>query len=152
MKVRPLSDADALAISAWRYPGPYSTYNVAEMYSSERGVWAVDRGSELVGYCCFGPEARVPGVDEQEGTLDVGYGMDPELVGRGFGRSFVGAILDFALAEFAPKRFRLLILGWNQRSAKVARALAFQEEGMVRSVAGDFLVMVRINPVSEGTG
>jgi ribosomal-protein-alanine N-acetyltransferase len=143
MQVRPLSDADAKAISAWRYPGRYSTYNVVEIYSSEQGVWAVERGSELVGYCCFGPEARVPGVDEEEGTLDVGYGMAPDLVGHGLGRSFVGAILDFALAEFFPKRFRLLILSWNQRSLQLARALAFEETGMVRSVAGDFLVMVR---------
>ena len=143
MKVRPLSAADGQAISVWRYPGRDSTYNVVEMYSSEQGVWAVERESELVGYCCFGPEARVPGVDEEEGTLDVGYGMAPDLVGHGLGRSFVGAILDFALAEFSPKRFRLLILSWNLRSSQLARALGFEEEGIVHSVAGDFLVMVR---------
>jgi [ribosomal protein S18]-alanine N-acetyltransferase len=152
IKVRPLSVPDAQAISRWRYPGRYSTYNVVERYSSEQGVWAVARGSQLVGYCCFGPEARVPGIDEQEGTLDVGYGMHPDLVGQGLGRSFVGAILDFALAEFSPNRFRLLILSWNRRSSQLARALGFEKEGGVHSVAGDFLVMVREAEPGEERG
>ncbi|HEX3326201.1 MAG TPA: GNAT family protein [Actinomycetota bacterium] len=143
MEVRPLADADALAISAWQYPGRDSTYDVNEVFTSEQGVWAVDDGSKLVGYCCFGPEARVPGIDEEEGTVDVGYGMAPDLVGRGLGRSFVAAILDFAVAEFSPQRFRLLILSWNQRSLKVAEALGFEQEGVTPSVEGDFVIMVR---------
>jgi [ribosomal protein S18]-alanine N-acetyltransferase len=146
MEIRPLSETDALAISAWRYPGRYSTYNINEVFTSEQGVWAMDDGSRLVGYCCFGPEARVPGVDEEEGTLDVGYGMAPDLVGQGLGRSFVAAILDFALAEFSPRRLRLLILSWNQRSQKVAKALGFEQEGVTPSVEGDFLIMVRCVP------
>jgi [ribosomal protein S18]-alanine N-acetyltransferase len=143
VEIRSLSDADAQAISAWRYPGRYSTYDVIEVLTSDRGFWAVDHGGKLIGYCCFGPEGRIPGVEEEEGTLDVGYGMDPNFVGRGLGRKFVAAILDFAVAEFAPGRLRLLILVWNRRSLKVARALGFREQGITGSVEGDFLVMVR---------
>jgi RimJ/RimL family protein N-acetyltransferase len=146
MEVRPLSDADALAISAWRYPGRYSTYDVNEVFTSEQGVWAVDEGPKLVGYCCFGPEARVPGVDEEEGTIDVGYGMAPDLVGQGLGHSFVAAILDFAVAQFSPRRLRLLILSWNPRSLKVAEALGFEQEGVTPGAEGDFLIMVRSVP------
>ena len=131
----------------WRYPDEYSTYDVGEIVAPADGCWAVEDEGELVGYCCFGPEARVPGVEEEEGTLDVGYGMRPDLVGKGFGRAFVEAIVDFAEGEFSSQRLRLLILSWNQRSRKVAEALGFQNIGIAESGEGDFLVMTR--PTSE---
>ena len=142
-EIRSLKVADARAIAAWRYPDEYSTYDVGEVVTSSRGFWAVTNEDELVGYCCFGAEARVPGADEEEGTLDVGYGMRPDLVGHGHGREFVAAILEFASSEFGAQRLRLLILDWNQRSRKVAQALGFEEQGIVRSDEGDFLVLVR---------
>jgi [ribosomal protein S18]-alanine N-acetyltransferase len=141
--VRPLTPPDADAIATWRYPGRYSTYDVREVVTPDRGVWAVEHDDELVGYCCFGPEARVPGVAEQGGTLDVGYAMRPDLVGRGLGRGFVEAILSFASAEFSPQRLRVLILRWNERSRKVAEACGFERRAIVPSGEGDFLVMIR---------
>lgn len=82
MEVRPLANADAEAIATWSYPGRESTYDVGAIVTAEQGIWAVEDSTELVGYCCFGLEARVPGVDAEEGTLDVGYGMRPDLVGK----------------------------------------------------------------------
>lgn len=146
MEVRPLTQTDAESIATWRYPGRYVTYDVGETLTPERGVWAVEHGGELVGYCSFGHEARVPGVVEEEGILDVGYGLRPDLMGHGLGGVFVGAILDFAISTFRPPRFRLLILGWNDRSRKVAEALGFRSEGVARSTEGDFLVMTREAP------
>jgi [ribosomal protein S18]-alanine N-acetyltransferase len=141
--------ADAEAIATWRYPGRESTYDVGAIVTAEQGIWAVEDSAELVGYCCFGVEARVPGVDAEEGTLDVGYGMRPDLVGKGSGRAFVGAILAFGVNEFSPQRLRLLILTWNARSRKVAEALGFQQEGIVPSTEGEFRVMIR--PSGDGT-
>ena len=107
------------------------------------GYWAIVRVDDLVGYCCFGAEARVPGVDEEPDTLDVGYGMRPDLMGQGHGRAFVTCILRFAMDRFSPKRLRLLILGWNDRSRNVAETLGFERRGEVGSQEGTFLVMVR---------
>ncbi len=143
MEVRSLTKSDAAAIATWRYPDRYSTYDVGEILTPERGFWAVAHETELVGYCCFGHEARVPGVHEEDGTLDVGYGMRPDLVGQGLGPVFVTAILDFAVAEFSLPRLRLLILNWNERSRKVAEALGFDEKGVARTSQGDFLIMMR---------
>jgi ribosomal-protein-alanine N-acetyltransferase len=143
MQVRPLTDADARAIATWRYPGRDATYDVGEIVTAEQGHWAVVRGDELVGYCCFGVEARVPGVGEEAGTLDVGYGIRPDLVGHGLGPTFVSAILRFGIEEFSPKRLRLLILAWNERSRKVAERLGFRRESITTSDEGDFLVMRR---------
>jgi ribosomal-protein-alanine N-acetyltransferase len=143
MKVRPLTEADGEAIAGWRYPGRYSTYDAHEVFTPAHAAWAVDDGAELVGFCCFGHEARVPGVGEEAGTLDVGYGMRPDLMGRGIGRTFVGAILDFGIREFSPRRLRLLILDWNERSRRVAEALGFTQERVAPSTEGNFIVMVR---------
>ncbi|HEX5901526.1 MAG TPA: GNAT family N-acetyltransferase [Actinomycetota bacterium] len=143
MEVRHLTKSDAVAIARWRYPGRYATYDVGEIVTPERGFWAVGHGADLVGYCCFGHEARVPGVVDEDGVLDVGYGMRPDLTGHGLGRVFVRAILDFAVDMYSPQRLRLLILDWNDRSLKVAEALGFQSEGVQESTEGDFVVMTR---------
>ena len=147
MEVRPLTDAQGGLIASWRYPSRYSTYDVGEIVTAADGYWAVvGEGEELVGYCCFGQEARVPGVDEEQGTLDIGYGMRPDYVGKGLGRIFVAAIVDFAVDNFRPQQLRLLILSWNLRSRKVAEALGFQNTGIARSGERDFLVMTRSAP------
>jgi RimJ/RimL family protein N-acetyltransferase len=144
MEIRPQAKADTEAIAAWRYPGRYSTYDVgdvAEIDASANG-WAVTHEDELVGYCSFGASARVPEIEAEEGALDVGYGMRPDLMGRGLGRAFVAAILDFGVKEFSPQRLRVHILSWNERSRKVAAALGFEEERIAPSSQGDFVVMV----------
>jgi RimJ/RimL family protein N-acetyltransferase len=146
MKIRTLTETDAEAVATWRYPGRYQTYDVTEDVTSEAGFWAVEHEATLVGYCCFGHEARVPGAVEEADMLDIGYGMRPDLMGKGLGREFVGAILDFAIRRFSPNRLRLLILDWNDRSRKVAVALGFESEGVLRSAGGDFLVMTRATP------
>jgi RimJ/RimL family protein N-acetyltransferase len=150
MEIRMLTEADSEAIATWRYPGRYATYDPDEPVTPEGGSWAVEHEGELVGYCSFGHAARVPGIEEEEGTLDVGYGMRPDLMGRGLGREFVGAILDHATGEFSPGRFRLLILDWNERSQRVAAVLGFRKEDVVRSIEGDFLVMTRELPPQAG--
>lgn len=141
MEIRPLTDADGRSIATWRYPDRYSTYDVGEVVTAADGFWAVEHDTELIGYCCFGGEARVPGVDEEAGTLDVGYGLRPDMVGQGHGPAFVDAILQFGVDEFAPERLRLLILSWNERSRKVAERLGFTQVGDVESAEGRFLIM-----------
>jgi RimJ/RimL family protein N-acetyltransferase len=141
MEVRQLTLADAMEIATWRYPGRYATYDVIEVITAERGFWAVDDEGQLVGYCCLGHEARVPGVVEEPGVLDVGYGMRPDLMGQGSGPGFIRSILGFASIEFSPRRFRLLILDWNARSRAAARSVGFEEDTSVVSNEGTFVVM-----------
>jgi ribosomal-protein-alanine N-acetyltransferase len=137
--VRDLTDADVADILTWRYEGRYSTYDVTGGVSPGLGYFAVEHGRRLVGYCCFGAEARVPGVGERAGTLDVGYGMRPELVGRGLGRQFVGAIVAFGRERFQPSRLRMLVLRWNERSLRTASRHGFE----VVAAHGDFDVLER---------
>ena len=144
MKVRALTSADAAAIAAWRYPGRYATYDCDGPADLEHDHWAVtDARGELVGYCAFGAAARVAGAAPEAGTLDIGYGMRPERMGGGDGRRFVAAILEFALQSDDPRRLRLFVLDWNERSRRVAAAHGFVVQGAMEGDGERFLVMVR---------
>src|ERR1043166_4070523 len=98
LEVRALTEADAREISDWRYEGPWSVYDsrpedglmpLDEDYLAVAGAY----GGPLGGFCCSGSEARVPGLAEVPGVLDVGFGMDPARVGRGHGVEFGTAVL-----------------------------------------------------------
>jgi len=143
MEVLPLTASQARTIASWRYPGAYATYDFAAADELARDHWAVIESGELVGYCCFGPPARVPGAHERPGTLDLGYGLAPERMAQHAGRRFVGAILEFAEKRFEVDQFRLYILDWNRRSQKVAEALGFAFESILKSGEGTFMVFVR---------
>ena len=144
MEVRALTSADAAAIAAWRYPGRYATYDCDAPADLERDHWVVTgERDELVGYCAFGAAARVSGAAAEAGTLDIGYGMRPERMGGGEGRRFVAAILEFALGREDPRRLRLFVLDWNERSRRVATAHGFVVQGAVEGDGERFLVMVR---------
>jgi [ribosomal protein S18]-alanine N-acetyltransferase len=143
VEVRALTGADAATIAAWRYPGPYSTYDFDEPPAPRADHYAVTESDELIGYCCFGAPARVAGAEEERGTLDVGYGLAPDLMGRRLGPRFVGAILEFALERYDPDRLRLYVLEWNERSRKVAAGHGFAVASVLPSAEGPFLVMVR---------
>ena len=140
MRARELTVDEAGRPLGWRYPEPYATYDAEGPLRRELGFFAVeDDTGGLVGYGCVGAEARVPGVEEVAGTVDVGYGMRPDLTGQGRGREFVGAILERVLAEHPNARLRMSILRWNERSRRVAEAHGFRIVG----AAGAFDVLVR---------
>jgi [ribosomal protein S18]-alanine N-acetyltransferase len=145
VRARKLTVDEAERPLGWRYSGPYATYDAEGPLRPEHGFFAVeDDAGSLVGYACVGAEARVPGVDEEPGTVDVGYGMRPDLTGQGHGREFVGAILAYVVARDPDARLRMSILRWNERSRRVAQAHGF---GIV-GAAGEFDVLVREAPHS----
>lgn len=140
MQARELTVEEAERPLGWRYPEPYATYDTEGPLGRDLGFFAVeDEDGELVGFGCTGVEARVPGVEEEPGTVDVGYGMRPELVGRGLGREFVGAVVARAAEANPSARLRMSILRWNDRSRRVAEAHGFRVVGR----AGEFDVLVR---------
>jgi [ribosomal protein S18]-alanine N-acetyltransferase len=123
-----MSQADAEAIALWRYPEPYSFYDwtadaddLAELLDpASRGdaYFAVDADAgDLVGYFSFKPR--------DGGTLEIGLGLCPEQTGRGLGRSFVEAGLDYARERFAARSFTLAVATFNERAIKVYERAGF---------------------------
>ena len=135
-----LTPDEATRPLGWRYEGAYATYDVRGSLGSGRDFFAVEgENGELVGYGCTGAEARVSGVEAEERTVDVGYGMRPDLTGQGRGREFVGTVLEHVVEQHPEARLRMSILKWNGRSRRVAEGHGFRVIGR----AGDFDVLVR---------
>jgi [ribosomal protein S18]-alanine N-acetyltransferase len=127
MRVEPLTEAHARAISEWRYEFPYEWYDTStdprriEMFAKpdEHELRAVvDDVGELVGFFNFvhhGTEIRL------------GLGMRPDLTGHGLAQPFIEAGLDYARDEWQPRRFRLWVASWNERALRAYRRAGFRE-------------------------
>jgi RimJ/RimL family protein N-acetyltransferase len=154
-EIAPMTERDARAVTLWRYDAPYSDYdmdcNPDELLG--RNYHAVkERERGLVGYCCYGAEARVPGghaagaYEDPEG-LDVGLGLRPELTGRGWGPAILEEILVYADGQFAPARYRLSVAAWNERAIRAYEKAEFRPvlafRGPTPRDAWEFVLMVR---------
>ena len=132
MRVRDLTPADLDDIAGWRYDDRWAVYDSDGPLDPELGYWAVVEGSRenerLVGFGCLGEDARVPGLPEADGVLDVGVGMRPDLVGQGRGPEFAATVLDFAHARGAT-RLRAVVQDWNIRSLRLVERLGFVRVG-----------------------
>jgi RimJ/RimL family protein N-acetyltransferase len=162
-----MNRAEASAISAWRYEGPYAIYNtlpddpasLAEMLDRHSPYYTVRNAeSQIVGFFNFGTSALVwdygaPGIYIDRRTVPVGLGMRPDQTGKGLGLSFVKAGLEFARKRFRPERFCLYVFTWNARAIRVYERAGFQRgRVLVRSNergAFEFLEMQRDGEIHE---
>jgi [ribosomal protein S18]-alanine N-acetyltransferase len=134
--VRQLTAADAEQIATWRYEGQWRTYDSRPedgLLRAESGYQAVvdPATGAFVGYICTGAEARVPGLTEKAGVIDVGAGMRPDLVGSRIGSEFGAAVLGHIAAHAGTGDFRLraVVLDWNERSLRLCSRLGFRRVG-----------------------
>lgn len=72
-----------------------------------------------------------------------GYGLAPDLVGRGHGHRFAAAVLQFAVERYEPQHLRLYVLEWNERSRRLAARHGFAVECTLQNEERRFLVMAR---------
>ncbi len=62
---------------------------------------------------------------------ELAYALDPAFRGRGLATEAVGAVRDWAFAQFGFARMASFILPANARSARVARRLGAAKEGTI---------------------
>jgi RimJ/RimL family protein N-acetyltransferase len=131
-----MDQARAREILTWRYEAPYDVYNPdpdkhqdwVQAFLDPRNAYhaIMDAEGELVAYCCFGPDARVPGGDYDQEALDIGLGARPDLTGQGRGHTFASAVLEFARTTFTPVAFRVTIAEFNHRALRVWEKIGFR--------------------------
>ena len=162
--LRPLTPSDAAAIATWRYEPPFDLYDStggADDYEPPDehgfGYWVVDAdqvhggdasgesGSRsVVAFVCVGPEGRVPGQDDEPGTLDIGMGVRPDAVSQGVASSLVPAVLDAVIERWAPRRLRTAVAAFNERSLRLCRSAGLAERRRFAGPGGrEFVEMVR---------
>ena len=133
----PMNDEQARAVAAWRYEAPYDFYDMANdpegleelLGPPERreGYYAVLSDDELVGFFCYGPGGQLPGFDyPDDGFVDVGLGLRPDLTGKGLGLEFIRAGLKFGRRRFSPAGFRLFVAAFNERAISAYEHTGFR--------------------------
>ncbi len=162
ISIQPVTPADAAAIACWRYSPPYEMYS----FAPEDADWllrpelhyhaAFDKHHELIGYFCFGKDARIPaalesGLYADERLLDIGLGMRPDRNGQGLGPAFLSAGLEFGQRTFSPDGFRLAVAAWNSRAVRLYERTGFSATGAftVQESGMSFLVMTRLTSRSD---
>jgi RimJ/RimL family protein N-acetyltransferase len=149
-RLRPIGRDAAERIVAWRYPPPYDFYNIdasvlpALLAPANAYYVASGDDGDIVGFSCFGPDARVPGGDYDDTAVDVGIGLRPDLTGQGLGLSFLESVLGLAEQEHGATRFRATIAAFNARSLLVAERAGFVPTSAFTTASGvDFVQLIR---------
>jgi RimJ/RimL family protein N-acetyltransferase len=143
---RELTRSDAEEISRWKYPQPYSLYDGtgdANRLLKYKYFAGLDEEGGLVGFCCFGEDARVPGLEEEEGVLDVGAGLRPDLTGIGLGGPFLREACRLGDELYRPSSVRVVVAAFNRRAQMVAHALGFEATGTHVANEREFVLMTR---------
>jgi len=152
----PITAVEAREVLNWRYPGLPTLYNPApdeleddiEVLLTPAYNYYAARSAEglLVGFCCYGADAQVPGGDYSlRSAVDVGLGMNPALVGHGLSHGFLAAILDWGRQRFEPDYFRATVAAVNLRSQGMFSRAGFYIIQRFRPPDNDiheFIVMV----------
>ena len=145
LQFRPFRPADALITSAWRYPGPYSAYNLdpldpkilAALLRPEYNYHAILQNDEVIGFFLLGPDARVRGGTYDESALDIGFGLRPDLTGRGRGSSYFNATLSYIEAQTPGRSLRATVVAWNKRAIRLCQRAGFRVLGHFISLHED---------------
>lgn len=160
--IRPVTETEVRELGTWRNDPPYDVYDIGDesvdgnieylMGPETRCHALVDASGDLIGFCTFGSDARVPGGDYSAPALDIGLGIRPDRTGLGNGSRHVAAVADFAAAAFQPEQMRVTISEWNKRAQRVWENAGFERterfdtpEDFSGMGGGAFIVFVRSN-------
>jgi RimJ/RimL family protein N-acetyltransferase len=133
--IRPFREGEAYAVASWAYEPPFDWYDGDPTHFEDYlavddkgyGYYAIVAGDpeQVIGFCCFGPEARVAGQEAVDGVLDIGGGVRPDRLSVGIATGVLPDIIEFARAAFSPTHFRTAIATFNERSTRLCLSAGF---------------------------
>ncbi|MGN6689276.1 MAG: GNAT family N-acetyltransferase [Actinomycetales bacterium] len=149
---RALTEAEAQEVRTWRYPPPFDLYDWGgeeddslEVYLRHEaegwGYYPVveqqEDGVSLIGFVCFGAEARVRGQRVREEAVDVGAGVAPERVSRGVMTAMLPLALALAADQWPSAQVaRAAVAAFNERSLRLCERAGFVQTGVVTGAEG----------------
>jgi L-amino acid N-acyltransferase YncA len=129
-RVRQLTIEDGLDLASWSRPGAWHIEDALEAPEPDEGYWAVvDAGGTLLGFCCVGAAARVPGAPQDDYVVDVAIGIRPQLAGRGWSAELGRAAVRYASSVALDRRLRTTVPEWNEVGRHAARQAGFTSVG-----------------------
>ena len=134
IRIREFREYDAKFVASWSYDPPYDIYDddpfdfEGYLVRDENGLGyfalvSADDDDEVVGFCCFGAEARVVGHEAINGVLDIGGGIRPDLVSTGVATAVFRQSFGLLLPNTAPHNCEPPL----QRSTNVLLGCASQQ-------------------------
>jgi ribosomal-protein-alanine N-acetyltransferase len=63
---------------------------------------------------------------EDQGCVEIGLGLRPDLTGRGLGPDYIGAAMAFARERWSPITFVLDVFPWNERAIRAYERAGFE--------------------------
>lgn len=137
--------ADMIA-NTWRYEGIYAFYDMdqdeedmAEFLNPkerEGKVFTVTHMEEVIGFCSIHSE-----VDE----VEIGFGMRPDLTGKGFGQEFVSFLVDYIIKAYQPEKISLAVATFNKRAITLYERIGFRHtESFDQQTNGSVFPFIRM--------
>jgi ribosomal-protein-alanine N-acetyltransferase len=129
MKWKRMPQEDAEVIATWKYPYPYSFYDMTadeEDYEEfihhetrSEHTYSVYDDEKLIGFFTIAP------IDSL--TVDLGLGLHPDLTGKGYGQRFLEEVIEFAKCYYSAEKFTLSVAAFNKRAIEVYRRGGFRK-------------------------
>ncbi|MDY0406748.1 GNAT family N-acetyltransferase [Virgibacillus sp. 179-BFC.A HS] len=151
--IRNMNADFARSILSWKYDRPYDFYNnsmdeegVREFLSgSYRAI--IDDKSRLFGFLCTGESAQVPAGNKygvyRAPFVDIGLGMNPNFVGRGYGHDFMTFIIGYITQNYTDTPLRLSVATFNKRAIHLYEKMGFVMVDEFASDSAEFITMVK---------
>lgn len=148
-----MDENQAKEILGWKYEKPYDFYNneineegIQELLDGSYKVLTSENG-KVFGFLCTGETARIP-IGNQHGVynmdaIDMGLGMNPEYVGKGYGYDFCSLILHEIKEQNKGIPIRLSVAIFNKRAIHLYKNLGFVIKDQFRADTADFLTMIK---------
>lgn len=144
-------EAEEIAYN-WHYEGEYSFYDIeadeedlAEFLEGEsRGnhVFSVKENGTLIGFFTV---CKI-----NNGTVEIGLGMRPDITGNGFGLQFVNAGLAFSKEKYGCKYITLSVATFNERAIKVYKRAGFEAVGtFIQKTNGGCFEFLKMNYICK---
>ncbi|EDL64503.1 GNAT family N-acetyltransferase [Bacillus sp. SG-1] len=135
----------------WTYDGIYAFYDndiqqekidgFRESIDSDRAFSVFTKDGTLAGNCEFFNVAD----DDDDEVLAVGVQMKPSLTGKGYGSSFMDAIINEGRGIFKYDHLELAVVDFNKRAIKLYENAGFKRKGEfqneIRGTTYDFIIM-----------
>lgn len=154
-----MNEERANDILDWKYEKPYDFYNneltdeaMEEMLDGTYYA-LVNEKKECIGFFCIGANAQVP-IGRRfgfyaEDFVDMGLGMNPNLVGKGSGFEFCSFIVKFIKENYKNTPIRLTVAIFNQRAIHLYKKLGFVKVNEFRTDSTEFMTMIKKDNIGD---